>query len=708
VLVLDDLQWADLGSINLLFHLGRHLSGFRILILGAYRSEEVALGREGGRHPLLPVVNELQRQYGDIAVNLDQAERRSFLEALLDSEPNRLDTPFRDMLHRQTHGQPMFTVELLRDLQDRDDLVQDQDGFWIEGPALDWNTMPARVEAVIAERIGRLDEQLRAALRVASVEGETFTAEVVARVRALDEDQLLGRMSRELDKRHQLIRAHSIQRINGQLLSSYRFRHIIFQKFLYSSLDEVERVRLHERVGNTLETLYATQGDITPISLQLAQHFQEARITEKAIYYLHLAGERAVQMSAYQEALVHLTQGLELLMTMPDTPVRAEQELKLQISLGMAWVGSKGSSPEVEKAYTRARQLCQQLGKTYQLSRVVGELAVYHFVRAEHHQARELSEEALGLAQKTGEPLLIAVSRWYLGFILFALGEYATALDHLEKVVVFYNPEKHHHSMVALRGSDAGPAAMAYIACCLWCLGYPDQAQERAQQALELARVLAHPFTLCDVLSYAGCVLDVMRRDARELKEHADELVRLANEKGLSGWIGSGISYLGEAMAMLGEYQEGITQIFQGMTVRETTFESCHVPGNLRSTAMAQAKLGQMDEALDTLAQAFSRMEGSGEHHWEADLHHLNGELLIMQDDLIGAEASFEKAIQVALKQHARSWELRSTISLARLWLEQGKRDEARGMLGEIYAWFTEGFDTPDLLEAKALLDELI
>jgi predicted ATPase len=707
VLVLDDLQWADLGSINLLFHLGRHLSGFRILILGAYRSEEITLGREGGRHPLLPVINELQRQYGDISVNVDQAEPRPFLEALLDSEPNKLGPQFREMLHRQTRGHPMFTVELLRDMQDRGDLVQDQDGLWVEGHSLDWNTMPARVEAVIAERIGRLDEPLRSALRVASVEGETFTAEVIARVCVLDEQELLGRMSRELDKRHQLIRAQSIQRIDGQLLSSYRFRHIIFQKFLYSSLDEVERVHLHEQVGTTLEALYATQGDITPISLQLAQHFQEARITEKAVHYLHLAGERAVQMSAYQEALVHLTQGLALLMTLPDTPERAEKELKLQISLGMAWVGSSGYGPDAEKAYSSARQLCQQLGNNYQLSRVLGDLSVLHYVRAEHQQARELAEEALNLAKQTGDPILVAISSWSLGFILFALGEYTTSLEHHERVVAFYDPGKHHRSMIALRGSDAGPAALAYTACCLWCLGYPDQAQKYSQQAFTLARALGHPFTLCDVLSFAGCMVDVMRRDARTLKEHTDELVRLSNEKGLSGWMGTGISWLGEAMAMLSQYQEGIEQMRQGMTARESSFEKCYVTGNLRSMAEAQAKLGQMDEALDTLAQAFTRLEETGERHWEAELHRLKGELLLALDDPNGAEASFEKAIQIARRQHARSWELRSTISLARLWGKQGKIDEARGMLGEIYAWFTEGFDTPDLKDAKALLDEL-
>jgi len=281
VLVVDDLQWADLGSISLLFHLGRQLPGNRILIVGAYRSEEVALGRDGERHPLEPVVNEFQLDFGDIAVDLGDAESREFVEALLDSEANRLGVEFRQMLYQQTHGHPLFTVELLRGMQERGDLVQDQAGRWIEGPALDWETLPARVEAVIAERIGRLPQPLRGALRAASVEGEVFTAEVVARVRAADEEEMMARLSGELDRRHRLVRAQGILRRDGQRLSRYRFRHILFQKYLYNKLDRVERVHLHEGVGTTLEDLYGEGAE--EIAVELARHFEAAGVLDKAV-----------------------------------------------------------------------------------------------------------------------------------------------------------------------------------------------------------------------------------------------------------------------------------------------------------------------------------------------------------------------------------------------------------------------------------------
>jgi predicted ATPase len=735
VLVVDDLQWADLGSISLLFHLGRKLAGSRILIVGAYRPEEVTIGRDAERHPLEAVVNEFQRLFGNIMVNLGQAEGRDFVEAYLDSEPNRLGVAFRQMLYRQTRGHPLFTIELLRGLQDRGDLVRDPEGRWVEGPALDWETLPARVEAVIVERVGRLAQPLQGLLRVASVEGEVFTAEVAARVRATDEREILGRLSDELDRRHRLVRAQSIQRIDpalhvtseveesgakgSQLLSRYRFRHILFQKYLYGSLDEVERVHLHEEVGTALEALYGAREQVadlaatTPVAVQLALHFQKAGNPGKAIHYLHQAGERAVQLSAHQEAIAHLTRALVLLTALPDSASekhhaeRAEQELGLQLSLGTAWLGTSTPAPEMEKAYSRARELGQQLGKMSQLCQVLGGLTIYWYVRAKHQRARELAEEMLSLAQQTEDPLLVLLSHWYLGTVLFSLGEYTTALGHLEQVIALYKPERHHRGLVSLRGSDAGPSALGYAACCLWCLGYPEQALSRSQEALALARELGHPFSLADVLCYAGCQFDKMRRDAEALRGHAEELVRLANEKSFAAWLGEGVCFRGEVLAVFGQVQEGMAQIREGAAAKRSTGAQIDLSGILGSLAEVQAKAGQPEEGLATLAEALALVEETGECYFEAELHRLRAELLLMQGHEADAEASLQHAIEVARRQSAKSWELRATVSLAHLWQKQARLDDARSMLTEIYDWFTEGFDTRDLLEAKALLEEL-
>jgi ABC-type oligopeptide transport system substrate-binding subunit len=304
LLTLDDLQWADSASIGLLFHLGRELEGAPILILGAYRPEEVALGRDGDRHPLEKVLSELKRQYGEVWLDLAEAqelEGRRFIDAFLDSEPNRLGEAFRGTLFRHTAGHPLFTVELLRAMQERGDLMSDEEGHWVEGPSLDWEALPARVEGVIEERVGRLEVELREILTVASVEGEEFTAQVVARVGQVQERQLLGRLSRELERRHRLVREQGEAQVRGQLLSHYRFVHALFQRYLYNELSPAERRLLHREMGTVLEVLYG--GETDAIAPQLARHFDEAGMPEKAVPYLLSVGDRARLAYAHQEAI---------------------------------------------------------------------------------------------------------------------------------------------------------------------------------------------------------------------------------------------------------------------------------------------------------------------------------------------------------------------------------------------------------------------
>ena len=435
-------------------------------------------------------------------------------------------------------------------------------------------------------------------------------------------------------------------------------------------------------------------------------------MAEKAIHYLRLAGERAVQLSAFQEGIAHLTRGLALLTALPGSGARdrrlecARQELALQLALGIAWVGHKAYGPQTEKAYTRARELCQQTGETSQLCLVLGRLSILHYARSEHQEARALAEEALSLAEQAKDPLHVALGHRYLGCILFCLGQYTAARAHLEQMIAFYDPRRHHRPLVSLRGSDAGTSALAYRACCLWCLGYPEQALKQSQEVLALARELGHPFSWADVLYYAGCMVSEMRRDAQALKENAEELARLADEK-VPVWSPAGIFSRGEALAMLGQVQEGMAQMREGIAGLQSTGTRFYSSGRLCSLAEAQAKTGHPEEGLITLAEALALVEQTDERYWEAELYRLKGELLLMEGDDTEAEASFHRAIKVARRQQAKSWELRATVSLARLWQEQGKVDEARQMLAGVYGWFTEGFDTLDLKEARAVLEEL-
>ncbi len=711
VLVVDDLQWADLGSISLLFHLGRNLAGCRILVVGAYRPEEVALGRAGERHPLGRIVSEFQRDFGDIMVDLSQTDRGRFVDELIDSEPNRLGSDFRQTLLRQTNGHPLFTVELMRGMQERGDLVQDTAGRWVEGSSLEWEALPARVVAVIAERIDRLAGPLHAVLRVASVEGEVFTAEVAARILAAGEREILELLSNVIDRKHRLIRAYSITRVDGQRLSRFRFRHILYQRYLYGDLGEVERVYLHEQVATVLENLHELQDETLaslPLAIQLAHHFQGARIAEKALHYLHQAGDKAVQLSAYQEGIAHLKGSFDLLMSQPEVPQRARKELDLQLSLGLAWTGIKGtSSEEVFQTLTRARELCQKLGEKHQLCRVLGGLSIFYYVRVQYHQAKSHAKECLILAEQLGDPLLVMLGDWCLGVVTFYMGQFETARAHLERVVASYEPDRHHLSFLALRGMDPGPSSLAYLACCLWSLGYPDRAQQVSRDALTMARALGHPFSLADVVCYAGCLHSAMRRDVGALKETADELIRLSAES-VPVWSATSTGFLGQAMVMLGGVEEGADLIRAGIESSMAKDILLNLSGTLSALAQAQAEEGSPIESQRTLAEAQAFVEETGERHWEAELHRLQGMNLLALGDEDAAKASFHQAIAIAREQRARSWELRATTSLCRLWQEQGNIRQARQLLGEIYDWFSEGHDTVDLREAKALLDELV
>jgi predicted ATPase/DNA-binding SARP family transcriptional activator len=707
VVVLDDLQWADAGSINLLFHIGRQISNCRILILGAYRQEEVAAGRDGGRHPLEAILNEFQREFGTNTLDVGKVDRRAFLEALLDSEPNQLVQEFRDMLFHQTQGHPLFTIELLRGMQERGDILKDADGRWVEGAQLDWESMPARVEAVIAERVGRLPMSSQTILRVASVEGETFTAEVISRVSGHEEDVILTQLSSELDRKHRLIRADSIQRIDSQLISTYRFRHMLFQRYLYSTLDEVERVHLHERIGKELEQLNEPLDRLSEVALQLARHYEEAGIPEKAIRALHLAGERAIQLFAHMEGIAHLERALNLLRQLPDSLERDQQELDLQLSIGIVWKYN-WQSPQGRTAIDRSRELSLRLGKPGQLSLALGELAIYHYVQAEHHQALAFAKDAYDLAVQAEDQALIAEAQWYLGFIHFCLGEYMDARAHLEQVIAFYKPEQHHHSFISRRGVDAGLSAMSYEACCLWCLGYPDKAIKRANETISLAKKFGHPFTLADVLCYAGCMFSAMRGDIEALKEYANSLIDLSTEVSLySGWLGMGVTFLGKALSLEGKTTKAIAKIKEGINTDLSTGVNLYMPVALCALAGAQVDAGKVEKGLETIQEAIRLSEKTGDRNWKAEFHRIEGEILHVSGDEDGAEASFLKAIEVAQQQEAKSWELRASTDLAHLWQEQGKKKQAKKMLSEIYNWFTEGFKAPDLIQAKALLEKL-
>ncbi len=716
VLMIDDLQWADLGSISLLFHLGRQIAGSRIMVIGAYRTVEVSIGRDGERHPLTPIIRELQRIYGKIMINMEQAESRQFMEAYLDSEPNQLGLDFRELLYRQTRGQPLFLIELLRGLQERGDLFQDDRGCWKAGDKLDWETLPARVEAVITERIDRLPQSLQSSLKVASVEGDIFTAEVIAQALNISKQDVLGQLSNDLDRKHRLVKAHSIQRMGEQLLSSYRFRHIQIQKYLYSSLDEVERVYLHEQIGRLLEDLYCVDESTTNLAdlststtpiVQLAHHFQEARNIPKAVRYLHLAGERAVQLSAYQDAINHLNNGLILLDQLPASPQRDAQELALLMAIGKTMKGIRGMAPpEVEKVFTRAYYLAQEIGNPEQLWFIISELAVIYYVRANYLRAKEFTQETLRLAEVTQNPVLIDISHWQMGFTFFALGEFSKAQDHLQHIISRRDPIEFHNQSIFWKGTNVILSALSYYAVCTWCLGYPDQAIPPVERAFMLATQLNHPFTMAEVITFGGCLLNELREDAHAQLEHANALIELSERVGL-GWLGVAWRHRGEALAMLEEIEEANKNVEKGLKEEYISAAICYGTGVCSKIAYYKAKLGHVESGLQLINDILSDAVTKNEFYSLAEIYRLKAEILLMKGDQNQAEEHYQKSLDLARQQEAKSWELRASLGLATLWISQGKHNQAEQLLSPIYAWFTEGQDTPDLVQAKKLLIEI-
>ena len=705
LLVLDDFQWADLGSVNLLFHLGRQIHGSRILILSAYRPSEVALGRGGERHPLEPVVNELKRDFGDFEVEPGLAGGREFVYAFIDSEPNQLDSVFRDKLYKQTKGNPLFTVELLRAMQEQGSLAKNNEGRWVKGPELNWEIMPSRVEAVIGERISRLPDNLQKVLAIASVEGEDFTAEVIARVQEVDDLEMVQLLSEELDKKYRLVSAKGIRQIETQRMSLYRFRHILFERYLYNSLDKVERIRLHEKMGTVLEALYGEKAE--EIAVQLARHFQEAGIAAKAVKYLLLAGNKAMQLSANEEAVDHFSKGLELLKTLPASSERAQQELELQVALGAPLQALKGyGAPEVGQAYDRARELSQQIGETPELFSTLFLLWTFYVARAEHHTARKLSEQLFNLTQMVQEPVKTALAQWAQGLSLVYLGEFIPAKAHLEQVIALYDSKK-HRSLAFRYGQDPGASCMIWDSWVLWFLGYPDQALKLSQMAVDLARELDHSFTTAFVLAIASW-LHYFRREFDASKALSEESIKISAEKGFELFNAWAPAFRGYTQIAEGQVEDGIAQVEQGLAAWKAMGVEKHRTHCLAWLAEAYAKSGQTKEGLAVIGEAFEALEKTGERYYEPELHRIKGELLHQQGiDEVEVKVCFRQAMDIAREQSSKSLELRAAISMVRLLKKMGNAGEARHLLAEIFGWFAEGLETPDLKEAKALLKEL-
>jgi class 3 adenylate cyclase/predicted ATPase len=689
VTFLEDLQWFDGGSEAFLEPIVEALPGTQWLVLVTFRPEYHAGWMQKSYYQQLPVLPLAPDAIAELLKDLLGAD--SSLAAL------------GSRIRERTGGNPFFIEEVVQALAETGVLDGARGAYRLKGPAAELR-IPATVQTVLAARIDRLAEREKGVLETAAVIGRQFTEPVLQRVSELREGELAASLAR-------LTSAEFIYEEAIHPQAQYTFKHALTHEVAYNSLLNERRLTLHEHAAQAIEGLFA--GRLDEHLSELAHHYSHSRNTEKAIEYSRLAGERAVQLSANVEAISQLSRGLELLKALPDAPERT-QELALQVALGVPLRAVRGfSAPEVGRTYARARELCQQVGETPELVPVLRGLWEFYELRAEFRTAFERAEELLGLAERVQDRALLLAAHDAVGDTSFWVGEFPAARAHLEEGVRLYDVEQ-HRSHAFLHGYDSGVACLSFGAYALWFLGYPDQALRRVTEALSLARGLDHTFSQAFAMHFSA-QLHHYRRECQVARDQSAEVLRISIVQSFPIWLGCAEVIHGWALAETGQAQEGLTQMRQGIADWRASGHELEVPHFLGLLAEAHGRTSQPAEGLEVLTEALTIVERSGERFWEAELQRVYGELSLRvaapatrrSPVLASAEESFQKAIEIARRQRAKSLELRAVTSLSRLLQKQSKKEEARQMLAEIYGWFTEGFDTADLKDAKALLEEL-
>jgi predicted ATPase len=596
----------------------------------------------------------------------------------------------------KTDGVPLFVEELTKMVLESGLLQEREERYALTGP-LPPLAIPTTLHDSLMARLDRL-ATVKALAQLGATLGREFSYALLRAVSPWDEGTVQWGL-------HQLVEAEFLYQQGLPPEATYRFKHALIQETAYQSLLRSTRQQHHHHIAQVLETRFPEVCETQPELL--AHHYTEAGLHPQAIPYWQRAGQRAVARSAHVEAISTLTKGLELLTMLPDTPERTRQELALQTALGTSLKATKGwAAPEVEQAYTRARELCRQGGEAVQLFPVLWGLFGFYLVRAELQTTRELGEQLLSLAQRGQDPTRLLQAHLALGQTLFLLGETAAARPQLEECLSLYDPQQ-HRAYAFLYGSDPGVFSLSWVAHALWHLGFPDQAITRSHEALALAQELSHPFSLALALDYAAMVHQ-FRRERHAVQARVEAAMALCKEQGFAYYAAWATIMQGWALCEQGRGEEGMMQMRQGLAALQATGGEVRYPYYLALLAEAYGRARQVGEGLAVLGEALAAVHNTGECWWEAELYRLKGELLLgSAEQDTDATSCFHQALNIARRQQAKALELRAAMSLSRLWQQQGQRAEARALLAPIYGWFTEGFDTADLQEAKTLLEAL-
>jgi class 3 adenylate cyclase/predicted ATPase len=684
VMAVEDLHWFDASSLELMQLLIEQAATARVMLVCTARPEFRAPWSLRTHHAQL-TLNRLS------ALHVRELVASVVAHSALSGETI-------EKVVERTGGVPLFVEELTR-------AVLEKGGA---PPAL--HEIPATLHDSLMARLDRLGPAKEVA-QIASVIGREFSYELLQAVSEIPEVDLQTALARLADV--ELIYANGIPPD-----ATYTFKHALIQDAAYDALLKSKRRQVHDRVAQVLEKQFPHTAETQPELL--AHHYTQAALAALAISYWHEAGKRAAQGSASKEAVAHLNRALELIETLPDAPERSELELALLTTLGPALIATKGyAAPEVGAVYDRARELCERAENSSQLPIVVFGLFAFYVVRADHEKALTLGKHLLTLAESAQDEPLLLQAHNALGLAFFFQGDFAASREHLERSISLYHVEKHSSLAFSYAGQDPGVTSSVFSAWALQSTGYPDQALKSSSDALSLAQLLSHPYSLAYAQGIAAA-FHQFRKDVEGTQELADASLGVATEHGFPFWSAFQTILVGWVLVKQGKADEGIAYMSRGMEAYLATGAELLRPYLIGLFAEALAEGGSTERGLALLAEALETVEKTGERFYESELYRQKGELLFrsysersglrdfpaQSPTSCEIERCFLKAMSVASRQQARWFELRAATSLARLWRHQGRKNDAHAMLAKSYYWFTEGFDTIDLKDAKALLKE--
>jgi len=604
LIIVEDLHWADPSTLELLGLLIDQAPTARILTVLTFRSEFYPLWPP--RSYLIQIMlNRLAHSQVEVMVEKITGGKKLPVEVL------------RQIVVK-TDGVPLFVEELTKMVLESGWLRTREDRYELTGP-LPPLAIPVTLQDSLMARLDRLTT-VKEVAQLGAVLGREFTYELLQAVSSLDERTL----QRELER---LVETELLYQRGLPPQARYIFKHALIQEAAYESLLKSKRQQYHHRVAQVLEEQFPEIVETRPELL--AYHYMRAGLKEEAIAYWQKAGEKAIERSTHVEAIGHLTKGLELLKTLPESPWRIRQELALQTILGPALMNVKGyATPEVEEAYMRVRELYQQVGETEQLFPVLSGLWLFYNVRAELQTARELAEQLLSLAQGAQDPARLLQAHHASWPTLFCLGELVTARAHLEQGITLYNSQQYRSQAFLYIGHDPGVCCRNHAAHILWYLGYADQALREIRDALALAHELAHPFSLAQAQGFAAWLYQLCR-EGPITQEQAEATLTLCTKQGFPLWTAWGMILRGWALVEQGQPEEGIAQMRQGLAAWRATGSQLYLSYFLALLAEAYGKVGRAEEGLTVLTEALEIVNRHKERFYEAELYRLRGELLL-------------------------------------------------------------------------------